>query len=138
MARWRGFDNPWGDIWGNLDGIIIERTAANSPSNVYTTSDPALFGDSQEAKAKMNLVGVEIAADGWIKTFDLGETGEIIPSAVDASSTTYKCDYHWCNPSRTDLRTLLVGACAACGGNCGPGAFSSYYGVGFSNANVGF
>lgn len=138
MARWHGFDNPWGDTWTDLDGIIIERTVAYGPSNVYTTTDPTLFGDTQEAKAKMNLVGVEIASDGYIKTFDLRETAEIIPSSVGASTTTYKCDYHWCNPSRTDLRALLVGASAYNGGFCGPGAFYSAYGVGGSDAGVGF
>ena len=24
VPRWRGFDNPFGDIWTNLDGIIID------------------------------------------------------------------------------------------------------------------
>lgn len=138
VPRWRGFDNPFGDIWTNLDGIILERTAANQPSSVYTTTDPTAFGDDNTAKGKMTVAGTEIASDGWIKDYDLGETGEIIPSVVGGSATTYMCDYHYCNASSTALRTLVVGGGAANGGNAGLGCFRSNDGVGSALANVGF
>ena len=138
VPRWRGFDNPFGDIWTNLDGIILERTAANQPSSVYTTTDPTAFGDDNTAKGKMTVAGTEIASDGWIKDYDLGETGEIIPSVVGGSATTYMCDYHYCNASSTALRTLIVGGRAASGGYAGLGYFYSDDGVGAAYANVGF
>ena len=138
VPRWRGFDNPFGDIWTNLDGIILERTAANQPSSVYTTTDPTAFGDDNTAKGKMTVAGTEIASDGWIKDYDLGETGEIIPSVVGGSATTYMCDYHYCNASSTALRTLIVGGSANTGGDAGLGYFYSHYGVGNANAHVGF
>lgn len=138
VPRWRGFDNPFGDIWTNLDGIILERTAANQPSSVYTTTDPTAFGDDNTAKGKMTVAGTEIASDGWIKDYDLGETGEIIPSVVGGSATTYMCDYHWCNASSTALRTLIVGGSAYGGGYAGLGYFHSYDGVGGASADVGF
>ena len=138
VPRWRGFDNPFGDIWTNLDGIILERTAANQPSSVYTTTDPTAFGDDNTAKGKMTVAGTEIASDGYTKDYDLGETGEIIPSVVGGSTTTYMCDYHWCNASSTALRTLLVGGSAPYGGDAGLGYFYSYYGVGYANTSVGF
>ena len=138
VPRWRGFDNPFGDIWTNLDGIILERTAANQPSSVYTTTDPTAFGDDNTAKGKMTVAGTEIASDGWIKDYDLGETGEIIPSVVGGSTTTYMCDYHYCNAPSTALRTLFVGGCAANGGFAGLGYFISSFGVGYADAYVGF
>ena len=138
VPRWRGFDNPFGDIWTNLDGIILERTAANQPSSVYTTTDPTAFGDDNTAKGKMTVAGTEIASDGWIKDYDLGETGEIIPSVVGGSATTYMCDYHYCNASSTALRTLLVGGNADYGGAAGLGCFFSGNGVGHANTGVGF
>ena len=138
VPRWRGFDNPFGDIWTNLDGIILERTAANQPSSVYTTTDPTAFGDDNTAKGKMTVAGTEIASDGWIKDYDLGETGEIIPSVVGGSATTYMCDYHYCNASSTALRTLVVGGSASYGGYAGLGCFNSDLGVGNANSHVGF
>lgn len=138
VPRWRGFDNPFGDIWTNLDGIILERTAANQPSSVYATTDPTAFGDNNTAKGKMTVAGTEIASDGWIKDYDLGETGEIIPSVVGGSVTTYMCDYHYCNASSTALRTLIVGGLASHGGAAGLGSFYSSYGVGTATTSVGF
>ena len=138
VPRWRGFDNPFGDIWTNLDGIILERTAANQPSGVYTTTDPTAFGDDNTAKGKMTVAGTEIASDGYTKDYDLGETGEIIPSVVGGSATTYMCDYHWCNASSTALRTLIVGGRANAGGRAGLGYFGSDNGVGYAYAHVGF
>ena len=138
VPRWRGFDNPFGDIWTNLDGVILERTAANQPSSVYTTTDTSAFGDDNTAKGKMTVAGTEVASDGYIKAFDLGEKGEIIPSAVGGSNTTYMCDYHYCNASSTALRTLLVGGRADNGGSAGLDYFFSYHGVGGAAATVGF
>lgn len=138
VPRWRGFDNPFGDIWTNLDGIILERTAANQPSSVYTTSNPSAFGDDNTAKGKMTVAGKEIASDGYTKDFDLGSKGEIIPSVVGGSATTYMCDYHWCNAASTSLRTLIVGGHAHYGGYAGLGGFNSYHGVGAVASYVGF
>lgn len=138
VPRWRGFDNPFGDIWTNLDGIILERTAANQPSSVYTTSNPSAFGDDNTAKGKMTVAGKEIASDGYTKDFDLGSKGEIIPSVVGGSATTYMCDYHWCNTASTSLRTLVVGGGAADGGVAGLGSFHSGHGVGNVSSAVGF
>lgn len=138
VPRWRGFDNPFGDIWTNLDGVILERTAANQPSSVYTTTDTSAFGDDNTAKGKMTVAGTEVASDGYIKAFDLGEKGEIIPSAVGGSNTTYMCDYHYCNTSSTALRTLIVGGGAPDGSYAGLGCFHSVNGVGYAGAAVGF
>ena len=138
VPRWRGFDNPFGDIWTNLDGIILERTAANQPSSVYTTTDPTAFGDDNTAKGKMTVAGKEIASDGYTKDFDLGSKGEIIPSVVGGSATTYMCDYHWCNAASTSLRTLVVGGYASNGSSAGLGGFYSADGVGNVGSTVGF
>ena len=133
--RWRGFENPFGDIWTNLDGIVIKRDAAKSDSNVYTTTDIAKYGDDYQL---FDIAGVEIAQDGWVKTFDLGSKAEIIPSSVNGSESTYKCDYHWCNADSVEKRVLLVGGNASYGGWAGLGCFNSDLGVGHAFADVGF
>lgn len=138
VPRWRGFDNPFGDIWTNLDGIILERTVANQPSSVYTTSNPSAFGDDNTAKGKMTVAGKEIASDGYTEDFDLGSKGEIIPSVVGGSATTYMCDYHWCDTTSTSLRTLFVGGNAVYGSTVGLGGFLSINGVGAIASHVGF
>lgn len=134
--RWRGFENPFGDIWTNLEGIVIKKDAAKANSNVYTTTDVLKYGDDYSL---FGIAGVEIAQDGWIKTFDLGSKAEIIPSSIAGSESTYKCDYHLCNADSVEKRTLRVGGGAADGGGgAGLGSFASSGGVGFAGANVGF
>ena len=135
MPRWRGFDNPFGDIWTNLEGIVVKRNAANEDSNVYTTIDPEEFTDEIGSKS---VAGIEVTKGGYIKAFDLGRTGEIIPSEVGGSTTTYMCDYHWYNSESTALRTLLVGGRASGGAYSGLGGFYSCHGVGCAVAAVGF
>jgi hypothetical protein len=111
------------------------RAAANEISTVYTTTNVSEFTDVVGEKT---VAGYEVASDGYIKAFDLGETAEIIPSAVGGSTTTYICDYHYCNASSTALRTLRVGGRAGYGGSAGLGYFDSYHGVGVVRSNVGF
>ena len=133
--RWRGFENPFGDIWTNLEGIVIKRDAAKANSNVYTTTDVSKYGEDYSL---FDIAGVEIAQDGWIRTFDLGSKAEIIPSSIAGSESTYKCDYHWCNADYVEKRTLVVGGGADDGGPAGLGCFASDHGVGSASAYVGF
>lgn len=135
VPRWRGFDNPFGDIWTNLDGVVIQRTKANEVSSVYTTTNKEEFTDVIGNKT---IAGYEVAQDGYIKELDLGETAEIIPSScTGASATTYMCDYHSCSATSTALRTLLVGG-AHGGGYAGLGYFYSNHDVGVADSSVGF
>lgn len=140
MPRWRGFDNPFGDIWTNVDGIIINSSSIDRNgvkySEVYTTDDPAKFSDSNWQD--MEKAGEEFnGGNGYIKEFDLGTKAEIIPASNGGNTTQYKCDYHWTNIA-TGLRTLLMGGRADDGAGAGLGSFSSGGGVATSSANVGF
>ena len=133
--RWRGFENPFGDIWTNIEGIVIKRDAAKANSNVYTTTDVSKYGDDYSL---FDIAGVEIAKDGYIETFDLGSKAEIIPSSITGSESTYKCDHHSCSANSIENRTLLVGGSADRGGSAGLGSFYSFGGVGLAAAHVGF
>lgn len=139
VPRWRGFDNPFGDIWTNLDGIIIDADADNHPNNmnyVYTCQDPDKFGET--LTDDWEKVGEEIHQDGYTKLFNLGDAAHIIPNVMGGNTTQYKCDYHWTGGKNTTLRALLVGGRASYGTNAGLGYFDSGYGVSFSWATVGF
>ena len=140
VPRWRGFDNPFGDIWTNLDGIIIDADADNHPNNmnyVYTCQDPDKYADNLNGDG-YEKVGEEIHTDGYTKLFDLGDAAHIIPNVMGGNTTTYKCDYHWTGSKNTTLRTLFVGGSAHHGSYAGLGGFLSYNGVSNSTADVGF
>ena len=139
VNRWRGFDNPFGDIWTNLDGIIVDADANNRGNNmdyVYTCNDPSKFGDTlTEDYVK---TAESIHQDGYVKAFDLGETANIIASQVGGSATTYMCDYHWTGDKNTTLRTVLVGGRANFGTLAGLGYLLSYHAVSSAQTNISF
>lgn len=139
MARWRGFDNPFGDLWTNLDGIIIDADADNHPNNmnyVYTCQDASKYADTlNDSYVK---VGEEIHQDGYTKSFDLGDAAHIIPHVMGGDTTKYICDYHWTGGKDKTLRTLFVGGDARNGASAGLGCFYSYYGVSSPWTDVGF
>ena len=139
VNRWRGFDNPFGDIWTNLDGIIVDADAdshSNSMDYVYTCSDPEKFGD--ELTADYVKIAESTHSEGYVRAFDLGDTANIIASQVGGSSTTYMCDYHWTGSANTTLRTVLVGGSATGGTYAGLGYLGSYYAVSAAWTTVGF
>ena len=139
MARWRGFDNPFGDLWTNLDGIIIDADANNHPNNmnyVYTCQDASKYADTlNDSYVK---VGEEIHQDGYTMSFDLGDAAHIIPHVMGGNTTQYICDYHWTGSKDKTLRTLLVGGDAHNGAHAGLGCFHSVFGVSGAWASVGF
>lgn len=140
MARWRGFDNPFGDIWTNLDGVIIDADANNHPNNmnyVYTCQDPTKYADNLNGDG-YEKVGEEIHQDGYTKLFDLGDAAHIIPNVMGGNTTQYKCDYHWTGDKNATLRTLIVGGSAGTGASAGLGYFDSGDGVSHSWAPIGF
>ena len=139
MARWRGFDNPFGDLWTNLDGIIIDADADNHPNNmnyVYTCQDASKYADTlNDSYVK---VGEEIHQDGYTMSFDLGDAAHIIPHVMGGDTTQYICDYHWTGNKDKTLRTLLVGSNAHDGASAGLGHFDSGNGVSAAWSSVGF
>ena len=140
VPRWHGIENPFGDIWNNVDGIIINSSSivenGKKYSEVYATEDPLLYSDSDYSK--MRVVGIELNnEEGYVKEWNLGNTAEIIPRLNGGNTTQYKCDYHLIN-NATGLRMLLLGGRAHNGGAAGLGYFLSYYGVGDAFAHFGF
>lgn len=139
VPRWRGIDNPFGDIWHNVDGIIIDADADNHENNmnyVYACTDPSKYADSlNDGYVK---VGEEIHQEGYTKLFDLGSAAHIIPNVMGGNTTQYKCDYHWVGGKDKTLRTLFLGGRATYGARAGLGSFFSNAGVSYSDTDVGF
>lgn len=143
MPRWRGFDNPFGDIWTNLDGVLIDTPLAGaSDTNVlptcYIITDPEEYTDS--------LDGIEEIADrsykqphseGYIGEWHLGDAADIVPQSTGGNTTSKKCDYYWVNYDDTP-ETLIVGGGAGHGASAGLGNFYSSGAVASSFTYIGF
>lgn len=139
MPRWRGFDNPFGDIQTILDGIIIDADADNHHNNmnyVYTCQDASKYADTlNDSYVK---VGEETHQEGYTKSFDLGDAAHIIPHVIGGDGTKYICDYHIVGSASKELRILTVGGNADAYSMGGLGYFYSRYGVNTFWVSLGF
>lgn len=139
MPRWRGFDNPFGDISTNLDGVIIDPDADNHPGHmnyVYTCQDASKYADTlNDSYVK---VGEELHQGGYIRSFDLGDAAHIIPNLMGGDSTKYICDFHRIGRSSKILHTFIVGGTAAHSTQAGLGFCDLSIGMGSAWRYVGF
>lgn len=138
VIRYRGIENIFGDIWTNLEGVLIRYdNHAEGTHDVYTTSNPEYFQDT--ATDNMELAGTETATAGYVKEFNLGNKANIIPSiCTGASSATYKCDYHYTYDLGSALGIYLVGGRATSGASAGLGCLDSVTSTAYSYVTVGF
>lgn len=128
VPYWHGIEQPFGDIYTNLDGVIIDYSNKITVDGVqyvpvYATDNPSYYSDTDISK--MDRVGLQVLAANVIKEFDLGSTAEIIPTSVQGSATLYKCDINIISTTATSLNTLLVGGDAVGGARAGLGCFDS-------------
>lgn len=112
VPRWHGIEQPFGDIWIIVDGVLINSASIvennNKYSEVYATDNALLYNDSDCSKMKM--IARAHFSPGFIKEWNLGSTAEIIVRSTTFSSTIYKCDHYWC--AGVGLKLLLLGGYA--------------------------
>ena len=143
VPRWHGIENPFGDVWTIVDGILITSSIdenGDKYNKVYATDDPLLYNDFDYSK--MRIVGVESNDLGYIKEWDLGDTAEIIPRLIGADPVQYKCDAYWSNHT-VPLRIVIFGGNASGNNGVGLGNFDSslnptnaYYHFGFRSSCI--
>lgn len=140
MPRWRGFDNPFGDIYTDLDGIIIDSDLYNHSTYayyIYTCQDASKYADTlNDSYVK---VGETPDTSNYISSFDLGDAAHIIPHALRGDSTQYICDYYTSGYNTKTLGTIFVGGSINDTYQAGLGYFNVFSNVSYSNwTNCGF
>ena len=135
VNRYRGIEQPFGDVWTNLDGVLSQYLTTDTLRHYYVTDDPEKYSDSDISQMRQ-IAAVDITSK-YVKEFVLGSHGEIVPLSFQENPTQYKCDYHWNNTDAT-LHILVVGGVASDGAWAGLGYLGSHEGVGCTWANVGF
>lgn len=128
MPRWRGFDNPFGDIWTNVDGCVLKIP------NMYILLNKENYTDSLDNIKYSRMYSTLPTTEGSIKSLQLGEYADMVPKTVGGNTTTYMCDYYWQN---SNLNTLLVGGGVNDGSHAGLADFGGHGSVGYASADVG-
>lgn len=123
--RYRGIENPFGHIWKYTDGANIQVTTGDAGLSIlWTTDDPSNFSDT--SYTGYDKKGNICRTSGYAKKMLLGENGDIIPTEVDGSSSTYWCDYYRTTITIDGIFVVLAGSSA--NGALGNGLASIYGG----------
>lgn len=116
--RYRGIENPFGHIWKYVDGANIQVTTGDDGLSIlWTTDDPSNFSDT--SYTGYDKKGNICRTNGYTKKMLLGEDGDIVPTEVGGSSSTYWCDYYATNTSANRMQVIQVGGNADSGTSAG-------------------
>ena len=99
MPRWRGFDNPFGDIWTYLDGCLcdipIRSSDASELATFYIIDDPDKYTDSaDEAKINASRSYKVPRNSGYQSKQQYGNVADMVPGDVTGNVTQNICDYY--------------------------------------------
>jgi len=132
VPRYRGIENLFGHLWKWVDGVSFNHLA--STREVYIFDNPDLIVDNTSVNAR--FAGLH-PSDGWIKTIQFGDKGDIIAKSIGGSSTTQFCDYTYNPAFGSGWGALLSGGAAYSGAVAGPLSASANYGASGANTPVG-
>ena len=142
MPRWRGFDNPFGDIWTNLDGCLcdipIGSSDASELATFYIIDDPDKYTDSaDEAKINASRSYKLPRISGYQGKQQYGNVADMVPGDVTGNVTQNICDYYYIDYNDGPT-TLIVGGGAYDDSYNGLARFHVLHLVSNSQTNVGF
>ena len=143
MPRWRGFDNPFGDIWTYLDGCLcdipIRSSDASELATFYIIDDPDKYTDSAD-EAKINASrSYKLPRNvGYQYKQQYGNVADMVPGGVPGDGTQYICDYYWIDYDDGPTTLAVGGSAADHRSRAGLASFGVIYSVSTSWADVGF
>ena len=132
---WRGIENPYANIWKNIDGVKIVDNQA------WICTDPSQYDDAASSGGNyaypyQKLSYVNTLANGYVKTlgFDSRFPFAKLPSAIGADNATYYADYYY---QATGDRTAFVGGYWNFGTADGPFYWALSGALGYANIDFG-
>ena len=142
MPRWRGFDNPFGDIETYLDGCLcdipIGSSDASKLATFYIIDDPDKYTDSaDEAKINASRSYKVPRYSGYQGKQQYGNVADMVPGDVTGNVTWYICDEYYIDYDDGPT-TLIVGGRVVDGSMAGLACFDVGRPVSGSQSFIGF
>jgi len=126
VARYRGIENAFGEIWDWVDGINFQFLQTQQTAKAYIIDNPNHFADENVNIGKARAVVDVSKTSGYIKSMVFGSYGDVLAVNAGTSGTgssTYYADYNYSGyaGSYWGWRALLVGGHAYHGSAAGLG-----------------
>ena len=134
VSRWHGIEQPFGDLWTILDGVIADTSDATW-IKVYTCNNPEKFANTITSDYK--LLGKTLNKTGYPKRWVFTDNADLLVEELGGSTTSGTCDYYYTPGASSTLRELFVGGYANGGGGAGGGCLNWAGSVGDSWASDG-
>jgi hypothetical protein len=135
---WRGVENPYGNLWKNIDGVKIVN------NQTYVCIDPAAYNDTASSKGiyaypYVKLSYSNLAADGYFSQLGFDERFPFAKFPVSNTGGTvgdsaFYCDYYYQN---TGDRTAFVGGSWGNSSRGGPFSWGLNHSLGAAHINRG-
>lgn len=129
-CKYRGIENPYGNVWKWCDGITFANT------KIYICLDPNHYV-SEDTAAPYFYVGERLTSNGYLKEvsqFDKFPVLGFASSVTGGSDATYYCDYNYAYSGGT---VLSVGGSWNYGGNGGLWCWSGYFDASVAPSDLG-
>lgn len=134
---WRGLENPYGNIWKNIDGVKIVDNQA------YICADPSAYNDTASSNGVyaypyVKLSYLNLTANGYFS--ELGYDSRFpfakfpVSNSGSVGDATFYCDYYYQN---TGDITAFVGGYWSDSSVGGPFFWFLIYGLGSANVSRG-
>ena len=139
VNRYRGVENPFGDIWEWVDGCNIynQTVVEGGKSLLYVVKSPSNFTDVIDENSIL-LTNQITRTNGYIKQLIGGANGVMMSEDNGGGPTTYWADYCYSTAlSYPGLRAPRVGGGALSGAFAGFGHVYSNRAASYSNVSVG-
>jgi hypothetical protein len=139
VPRYRGIENPFGDLWKQTDGIkvVVEAGGTTSgESKVYVCYTPSLYNSNSDTNG-YTYIGNEARSGGWIKEIIFGSDGDLTCSVNGGGNSSYYTDQSYVNNSSAGYRSVRFGGRANHGATAGFVASLSTNGLSLALADYG-
>ena len=138
-VSYRGVENPWGNLWKNIQGINIWGDGTMCGGQPYIANDFAF----NESKHSDNYKGVGFTlanANGYIKAMGYGSEDFdwlLMPSEIGGTDALPVGDYLYVTPNLNGYRIAQFGGSWGVGSFSGGFAYRCGYGVASRSQNAG-
>ncbi len=124
VPRWHGIEQPFGDIWTTVDGILMDPTIIDTnQTKIYICKNPEYFSSTLTENYK--LIGTAVYQNGYGKGWKFTSDADLLIESTGGNSTSGLCDYYYITNNNIQLKQLSIG-----------GRADSTYGAGLSCCTI--